>query len=269
MAAMRSKVQAIYSLEQLSAGETFIHNVHPLVKMLTTLLYIFCVISFDRYTLSALVPYVFYPIVIIALAEVPYGMILRRMLLALPFCLLIGLSNVFFDTDSAVHIGTFAVSYGVVSFFALLFRTALCVLAVLVLVAVTPFRDITGQLRRLRVPDMLVSLFEMTYRYIGTLLDETSSMYTAYRLRSRTGKGLEMRDMGSFVGQLLIRSFGRAERVYGAMKCRGYPSDRKYMTNRAMSRTDWYFLVLVCGVALLFRFVNIPIAFARWLGGLI
>lgn len=31
-----------------------------------------------------------------------------------------------------------------------------------------------------------------------------------------------MKDMGIFVGQLLLKSFDRAESIYVAMKCRGY-----------------------------------------------
>jgi len=49
-------------------------------------------------------------------------------------------------------------------------------------------------------------------------------MNIAYLLRSPDKKGIEMRDMGSFAGQLLIHSFDRAEQVYNAMKCRGYTS---------------------------------------------
>ena len=95
--------------------------------------------------------------------------------------------------------------------------------AALLLVAVTPFTQLTGQLRRMHVPEIFVTLFEMIYRYIGVLLEEASSMYTAYMLRSTEYKGLQMRHMGSFVGQMLIRSFDRADRVFAAMKCRGYP----------------------------------------------
>ncbi len=63
------------------------------------------------------------------------------------------------------------------------------------------------------MPDIFVTLFEMTYRYIAVLMGEASSMYTAYMLRSTERKGLQMRHMGSFVGQLFIRSYDRAERV--------------------------------------------------------
>lgn len=269
MADIRGKIDEIYSLEQLSAGETGIHRLHPLVKIVSTLLYILCLVSCGRYDLARLIPYILYPSVVTALAEIPNSVILRRTLPALPFCLLAGISNLLWDRNGMAVVGGVTVSCGMVAFLALLLRTFLCVAAVMILVAVTPFAELTGALRRLRIPDLFVSLLEMTYRYIGTLLSEASSMYTAYKLRSRNKKGLEMRDMGSFVGQLLLRSFDRAERVYHAMKCRGYPADWQIAADRKPGVEDISFLLAVCGLSLFFRFADILGLFSRWLGGLL
>jgi cobalt/nickel transport system permease protein len=62
----------------------------------------------------------------------------------------------------------------------------------------------------------------MTWRYLSVLLGEASAINTAYMLRSPGSRGIKMKDMGSFLGQLLLRSIDRAERVYAAMKCRGF-----------------------------------------------
>lgn len=258
MAAMASKISELYSLEQLSALDTPIHHIHPLAKLLGTAVYLLCIVSFDRYAFSRLLPYLFYPAVLMSLADIPYGMIARRTLVALPFCLFAGLSNLIFDRAVLLRLGTVAITSGTASFFSILLKTPLCVAAVLILVASTPFMELTNQLRRLRVPAALVSLFEMTYRYIGTLVEEASSMYTAYRLRSGGGKGLQMRHMGSFVGQLLLKSFARAERVYHAMQCRGYALRDPRSGRRRLNAADYAFLLLVCGSSVLFRLIDIP-----------
>ncbi len=268
MADIRSKVYEIYSLEQLSSGNSCIHALHPLVKMGSTFVFMICILSFDRYALSPLVPFVFYPVIVMSLAEIPYRMILKRALIALPFSLFAGLSNVFFDNKVAITYGSVSISFGWVSFLAIMLRTMLCICAVLILVAVTPFSELTAQLRRLCVPDMLVSLFEMTYRYIGTLLGEASSMFTAYSLRSRSKKGLEMKHMGSFVGQLLIRSFDRAERVYNAMKCRGYPASARFAMRKKLTGADLVFFLCVALPSVFLRIVDIFGLFSMWLGGL-
>jgi cobalt/nickel transport system permease protein len=226
MSDMQKGLHNLYALERLAAGGTVVHRLHPAVKLVCTAAFIVTVSSFDRYAFVKLAPFVFYPTVMMALSETPYSMLIRRFLIALPFCLFAGISNIIFDSEPAFRVGAVAVSLGALSFATLLLRTYLCVMAVLLLIATTRMTELTAQLRRMRVPAMLVAIFELTYRYIGVLLDEAGSMYTAYSLRGAGKKGIEMRHMGSFLGQLLIRSFDRAERVYAAMRCRGYDMER-------------------------------------------
>lgn len=268
MSSMREKICEIYSLEQLSSGCSVVHAVHPFVKLVSTLVYIVCVVSFGRYELSGVVPYIFYPVIAIACAEIPLGMILRRAAIALPFCLLAGISNLIFDRAILLNLGTVGISYGFVSLLAILLRTLLCVSAVLILIAVTPFEELGAELRRLKVPDMLVMLLEMTYRYIGVLLGEASSMIIAHKLRGG-GRGVELMHMGGFAGQLLIRSFDRAERVSAAMKCRGYPRAMTRGKRRGLSARDICFFAAVSGSSLLFRFFDITGIFEGLLGGLL
>lgn len=239
------------------------------MKLLTAFCFIVAVVSFNRYTVAGLVPYIFYPTVIMALSETPYSLLLKRALLALPFCLLAGLSALFLETGTFVSLGGVIITPGMLVFFSVLFKTYLCVMAVLLLVATTPVVSLTDSLRMLRVPSIFINVFEMTYRYIGTLLEQTNSMYTAYRLRGGKKKGIELRHMGPFVGQLLLRSFDRAERVYSAMLCRGYALR---CTRRALPRmvsADWFYLVVVCGAILLFRVINIAALWNYFLGGLL
>lgn len=257
MANIRSKTQDIYSLEQLSSKSSRVHALHPMVKLISTLLFVVIIVSFNRYEFVRLIPFVFYPVILMALSETPWSIMLRRAALALPFALLAGISNILFDTDTAFVIGYLPVSFGLVSFISILFRTFLCVAAVLILVAVTPFNQLTNQLRRLHAPDIFVTLFEMIYRYIGVLLDEASAMYTAYILRSTEHKGLQMRHMGSFAGQLLIRSYDRAERVYNAMKCRGYNSLASRSKVIPLTGSDIFYLAAVSLPVILLRVFDI------------
>jgi len=266
---LQGTIRQVYSLEQLSCGHTCVHHLHPLVKLLTTLSFLVVVVSFPRYDFAGLIPYLFYTVILTALAEIPQPLLLRRAALALPFCLLAGLSNILFDTSPLFALGALRVSYGMASFFTILFRTYLCVTSVLILVAATPFTDLTDQMRRLKAPEIFVTIFEMTYRYIGALLEEALSMYTAYMLRGARRRGIEMRHMGSFVGQLLLRSFERAERVYGAMKCRGFALRRPLRRNRPLARADWAFLIGVNALLVLFRLLNVPGLYNQLVGRLL
>lgn len=262
-----SKVNEIYSLEQFSSMNTVIHRLNPSVKICATFFYILLIVSFDRYAFTRMAPFIFYPVILMALAEIPYSLILSRLLLALPFTMFAGLSNIIFDRMIMLNIAGIGVSYGFVSFFTLIFRALLCVAAILILVATTPFTSLTGQLRRMKIPEMFIVLFEMTYRYIGSLIEETSIMITAYQLRRNSDKGIDMKHMGSFVGQLLIRSFDRAEQVYNAMKLRGYGLFARHMKKVRLQTADYVFLLIACGLPLILRFIDVSQYVQHWLTG--
>jgi cobalt/nickel transport system permease protein len=133
-----------------------------------------------------------------------------------------GLSNLFLLSETALYLGPWPVSMGMVSLASILLKTLLTVLGVLLLIATTPFFEISRQLTQLGMPKILNLQLLMTYRYISLLLAEAAAMVTAYSLRSPAQKGIKMQDMGCFLGQLILRSFDRAERVYHAMQCRGF-----------------------------------------------
>jgi cobalt/nickel transport system permease protein len=267
---MKNRIHELYALEQLSSGGSCVHRLHPLVKIATPAVFIVTVVSFDRYALGPLMPYIFYPLLIAALSETPHSMLFKRFLIAAPFCLFAGISNLLFDRTAAFTIGRITVSFGLVSLGAILFKTYLCVMAVLLLVSITPFFELANEMRRLRIPDIFITMFEMTYRYIGVLLYEAYTMSVAYSLRSANKKGIAMRDMGSFTGQLLIRSFDRADRVYRAMKCRGYNSGAAphgiARNAKRLSPKDALFFIAVSLLCVTFRVFDIDRLFAVILG---
>ena len=107
----------MYTLEQLAAGNTVIHRIHPMAKLIVTFAYIVTVVSFNRYEIIGLVPYLFYPSVLMALSETPYGPLLKRLAITLPFVLFAGLSNILFDTEAAAVLGGITITFGVLSCF--------------------------------------------------------------------------------------------------------------------------------------------------------
>jgi cobalt/nickel transport system permease protein len=257
---VRNKIYELYALEQLASGNSCVHRLNPLVKLLAAAVFIVTVVSFNRFALGRLIPFVFYPAILMALSQTPYPALNKRFLIALPFCFFVGIGNLILDRNAAFAIGGITVSWGVVSFAVILFRTWLCVMAVLILVSVTPLSALTNELRRLRLPNIFIVVFELTYRYAGLLLNEAYSATLAYSLRSPNRKGIKMGDMGSFAGVLLIRSFDRAERVYNAMKCRGYAPVRAIQNipqNKKPSFNDFIFLFTVCLLCAAFRLVDI------------
>ena len=250
---INTHIRELRALENLAGGKTVIHRLHPLTKLASAFIFIVLTASFGKYDLVRLSPYLFYPFLMMALAELPYKLLLARLLIALPFCLLAGLSNAFLEREAAIAIGRVTLSFGVLSLATILLKMYLCVMTALLLIATTPFTELTAQLRRIHVPAIFVMIFEMTFRYIGVLFEEVHSMTLAYKLRSGSKKRLEMKHMGPFAGQVILRGFDRAERVHAAMSCRGYSPRQMPTVRKRLQYTDFLVLLAVCLPSLLLR----------------
>ncbi|MDP2793803.1 MAG: energy-coupling factor transporter transmembrane component T [Sulfurisoma sp.] len=131
----------------------------------------------------------------------------RRAAAALPFALLIFISNSLSGFSGAAPWGALLKSASVI------FMTALLFCAV-------PFSEIVSFLKALRAPVVFISVFSFMYRYFFSLKDDISSKLKALKARSRRPPG--RRELSSLASALLLRSFERADRVRAAMLARGW-----------------------------------------------
>ncbi|MEA4870148.1 MAG: cobalt ECF transporter T component CbiQ [Christensenella sp.] len=218
MQKISNTLDSFFALDELANRHSPVHALHPMAKLVVTLVFIVCVISSGRYDAAGLTIYFFYPALLIALGELPLGAIAKRAFPALPFVLFAGLSNILFERALAPA----GVSYGVLSCAVLLEKALLTVSAVVILAATTPANALLGQMQRLRLPRIFTTTVMLCFRYLALLASEARNMTRAYHLRAVKQNGLEMEHLGAFIGQLLLRSIDRAERVYRAMQCRGF-----------------------------------------------
>ena len=257
MSNIKDSLYNLRLLDDLSRKETSIHRVHPLIKLLTTVVYLTVVLSFGRYEIGGLFPFFFYPIVIFAVAEIPVGSILKRILLASPFILGIGILNPVFDQQTVSAFGLI-ISRGWVTFLSLLIKSCLSVGVSLLLIATTGMDNLAAALRMLKVPKIFVLQLLLTYRYISVLIEEVSRMMRSYTLRAPRQKGIQRSVWGSFVGQLILRTFDRAQRIYQSMALRGFKGE--YHTGK-ISKICWKDMFYLLGWSLFFiiaRKYNLP-----------
>lgn len=247
-------LNTLTSIEELVDGQTIIHRLHPGVKLALTFLYLVLVVSCPVYNPGLLAVFAFFPFILMALAEIPWRPLFKRVAIALPFVAFAGIANLIFDRQVVAVIGFLPITTGGLSFLTILLKTCFCVTAVLILIATTGLPAIAYQLLRIHIPRILVEQILLIYRYISVLLGEAARMTTAYHLRAPQERGIRMKDMGVFLGQLLLRSFDRADRVYHAMKCRGY--DGSFLQGRPApaNAVDYAVFFLGAGALLLMRF---------------
>ncbi len=259
MNSIGKKYLDIRYVDTLAEGDSPIHRLDPGAKLITTLAFIVAVVSFGKYTILGVMPFFLYPVVMISLGGLPAGYLLKKILLVSPFALLVGIFNPLLDREILVHIGTVGISGGWISFFSILLKFTLTVLAALVLVSLTGFPAVCRALRRFGVPRPLVVQLMFFYRYIFILVREGERMERARALRSFGKKGMGFRAFVSLIGHLLLRSLDRAERIYLAMRCRGFDGEIRLVRK---TRAGWKDAGFVLGWLLffiVFRIHDIPL----------
>ncbi len=255
-------VSQMMALEELALKNTALHRRHPMAKLATTVVYVAVVVSVGRLDLFTLSMFFFYPAIFLSIAEIPLSMMAKRVAVALPFVLFAGLSNVLFETAPYLQLPGFAVSRGVVSLVMLIEKTVLTVSAILILMATTKAAQVFSSLQKIGVPRVLVTVLILSFRYLSLLFLKADRMTRAYHLRAKSPRGIAMKDMGSFVGQLLLQSFDRAERVYKAMKLRGFDGGFAAAKPAPMNRGDLLFTAAACTLILAARFLPLSHLFA-------
>ncbi|MCL1872583.1 MAG: cobalt ECF transporter T component CbiQ [Clostridiales bacterium] len=249
MAGLQKQAAGLYQLEQLALADSPLHRLHPLAKLLSTLVYLVAVISRPPGEILTLLPFALFPGLLLAFSRISPKYILGRAVLVLPFPLLAGLGNLFILKDPVYYLGLFAVSQGMLFLLSLLLKALFTVSSLILLIACTSLRDLGGQLLRLKIPKAFCLQLFLTYRYLSLLLLEAGAMFQAYLLRAPGQKGIKIKDMGSFLGALLLRSFERANRIYQAMQCRGFADFAPKGSNRKLILADWIYLLGVFGAA--------------------
>ncbi len=232
----------IGQMDDLGRLDTPAHRLDARAKALVTIVYLGVVMSFPRQALSALTPFVLYPVALLALGRIPPQPILKKILLAAPFALVIGMLNPLLDRQPVLALGSLVVTGGWLSFGSILFRFVLTVAAALALVACTGMHRLAAGLGQLGVPRVFVVQLLFLHRYLFVVADEGCQMMRSVALRSVGTHSLRLRVYGSLVGHLLLRSLAQADRVYRAMIARGFDGEIRTLTRPVFRWSDWVFV---------------------------
>lgn len=231
-------------MDDLGRLDTPLHRLDARAKAVTVIAYIACVMSYPRYEVVALAPLALFPIVMSSLGRVPWGFLLRRMLVAAPFVLAVAIFNPLLDRAPVTTLGQVGISGGWLSFVSIMLRFALTVSAALALIACTGIYDLCSGMERLGLPGIFASQILFLHRYLWVLGDEAQRLARGLEVRGFGPRVLRLRVYGSLLGHMLLRSVSRAERIYCAMVARGF--DGTIRTQRP-GRFHWADAAFVCG----------------------
>jgi cobalt/nickel transport system permease protein len=197
-------------IDRYSRLKSPIHDLPSELKLFSTMIIIIATVvvpgNYYFYFLSVTL----FLSIIILISTISIGFIFKRLILMEPFVIGIAILSIFQDGGWFV-------------FVKILLKSTVCLLSIIVFSNTTTFNNLVRLLRKLRVPKVLVDVIALMYRYIFVLIDEAEKMQRARASRTFINqKKLSWKLQGSIIGQLFVRSYERGERIYRAMRARGF-----------------------------------------------
>jgi cobalt/nickel transport system permease protein len=212
------------------AGTSLVHRWDVRCKIVTILAYSFMVASLVRLG-PALAAVVFSSLVLV-IARASLMKVLMRLLAIAGF---LGMFFVVMPLTAPVHPGDTVVIFGGLKWLGFNLRglqlaATIAAKAVAItllmepLLSTAPLPVTLHGLSRLGAPEVIGQMVLLSYRYLHVFRHEARRMASGMQVRGfRKRTDLQtLRAVANFLGMLFVRSFERTERVFDAMRARGY-----------------------------------------------
>jgi cobalt/nickel transport system permease protein len=213
-------------LDKYARQDSPIHRLHARVKVLLAAGAVVSIALAAQPGLFLVAALLILICLLCGIARIPFGYMLTRAAIILPFCLFAALTLALYTRDSSViwQWGPLTLTpTGLNRAATLILRSFCSVSFMILLINTTPFDQVLRTLRWLRVPGLFVLLLSFFYRYLYLLWDERERMQRARDLRYFGGRWRgQLALMGNLITALFLRSYERAERVQKAMIMRGW-----------------------------------------------
>ncbi len=222
-------------LERWSRGASLLHRRDPRAKVAALLLFLVVLATAHRNLPFYAAALALVLAAGLGAAKLPVAGAMARSALVLPFTLLFGVIC-WAAGDTARGVAVVLKSY-------------LSALAVLLVVSTTPLPDLLNALESFGTPRFLLMVAQFIYRYLFVISEEAQHMSKAAVSRGATAAGVagnrqRFRAAAGALAVLFARSYGRAEEIHRAMLSRSFPGRFRTLGARHFQTADAVFLTL-------------------------
>lgn len=231
-------------LDQYSDLKSPIHRLDPRVKIIAFFSFLLIVVFTPITKGPKFVLYGAVLLLLILISKVPIKFVLKRSLVIIPFVGLVAIGLPFLEDGGSLSLGIFTLTQSAALIFLnVLVKSWLCVLAMIALTSTTPFSKLLNGFQRLKMPTVFVMILSFMYRFVFILEDELGRMVRARDARTFSPSWLQsVKTAGNMIGTLFLRSYERGERVYAAMRSRGYDGKIKLSKELNLNGYDISFI---------------------------
>ncbi len=220
---------------------SFVHDLPAQVKTVAAIVFIFMVVLTPVRAVGAFAIYLGLVFVVIKIADIPFPLVLKRMLIEIPFVIFAVLMPFFGPEPRIEFLGLSLSQEGLWAAFGILAKGTIGVATSITLAATTRARDLLQGLEKIGVPDLLVQIASFMLRYSAVVTDDLSRMKVARESRGFSASGIKhWKVLANSAGALFIRSYERGERVHLAMLSRGYNGTIIDLYQPTVTTRDWW-----------------------------
>jgi len=222
--------ETLVYIEDLSGKKGLMQAINPIAKLIAIAAMIISALFITK--LSYLLIVCLISVVFAVVSRIPLKQLFTRTAFVPLFMALISIPTLFLTTGNPLWTANIGGVYlmitleGVTRFLVFTMRIWFCVVTLSLLMFSTGFDKTLKLLSTLRVPHLIIQLFGLTYRYFFVSIREAQSILIAKEARTyknkRTLNLQSLKDLGNILSSLFIRTYERSERVYLAMKARGF-----------------------------------------------
>ncbi len=221
-------------------GNSVLHRVAPQIKIVAAFLIVIGIVVTPR---EAFWAFGLYLVAIVALATVAHitpRFAARRMVIEVPF-LLVALLLPILGGGSTVEVFGLSLSQaGLWDAWNILAKATLGLSIAVILGATTQMPELLVGLDGLKMPSIVTAIAGFMVRYIDVILSDWSRMRIAMASRAHGARWItQIGPMARTLGVMFVRTYERGERVYLAMRSRGYTGSMPASAIPAAPVSQW------------------------------
>jgi cobalt/nickel transport system permease protein len=236
--------------EPFASGNSIIHKLDPRIRIIVATVYCF-VVAFSNQFPVLLIAVVISSALIIS-AGLGIKAVVKRMGVVNGLILLLWVVvPLTYGGQPRFQIGPLSLAgAGIMLVARITLKSNAILLSMIALIATMKFATLGYALKQLRVPQKIILLLLMSYRYIFVLEQEYQRLIRAARIRGFQPKTNlhTYRTYAYVVGMLLVRATSRAHRVHQAMLCRGFKGTFYSLQEYKAGPAGWIFSMLMTGI---------------------
>jgi len=244
--------------EGFAAGYSALHRLDPRVKIVAAML-------LSAVTALAARPVTYWTALaaaalLCAIARLPARLLAVRLAAVNGFILFLWLFVPFtVPGETLLHAGPLtATAEGVSIALAVTVKSNAIILTSIALLSTSTIFSLVHAMNHMYFPPKLIHMFFFTFRYAHVLSLEYARLKNAMKVRCfvpRTNMHT-YRSYAYLAGMLLVNSYDRSERVFNAMKCRGFRGEYRVLRHFEMSPGDIAAAALLLALAALLAAVE-------------